>query len=155
MSAYGPATPAHLEYWLGQGLSAGRKRVLNWFADLSERMAEVSVDGKPAFVLREDLEDLVAARATDALRLLPVYDQWVMGPGTADPHVTPAARRALVSGGANVAIVGGVVAGLWTLKGDELKVDWFNKKSAPAKSSVADEVKRLGRILDRPIHSDA
>jgi hypothetical protein len=154
LSAYGPATPGHLEYWLGQGLSAGRKRVLTWFANLSERMAEVSVDGKPAFVLREDVDALLAARAISALRLLPVYDQWVMGPGTADPHVTPAARRALISGGANIAGVGGVVAGTWTLKRDVLKVDWFNKKSAPSPSQLADEVKSVGRILGRPIHSD-
>jgi hypothetical protein len=154
LSAYGPATPAHLEYWLGQGLSAGRKRVLSWFANLSDRMAEVSVDGKPAFVLCEDVEVLLGARANSTLRLLPVYDQWVMGPGTADAHVTPVARRGLVSGGANVAIIGGVVAGTWTLKGDDLTVDWFNKKSAPAGSALADEVKRLGRILDRPIHAD-
>ena len=87
----------------------------------------------------------------DAVRLLPVYDQWVMGPGTADPHVTPAARRALISGGANVAIVGGVVAGTWTLKNDELKVEWFDEKKAPAAAVVADEVARIGRILGRRI----
>ncbi len=151
LSAYGPATTDHLEYWLAQGLSAGRKRVLNWFAGLSDRMAEVSVDGKPAYVLGEDLDSLLAARASDAVRLLPVYDQWVMGPGTADPHVTPVARRALISGGANVAIVGGIVAGTWTLKGDELNVAWFDKKKAPPAAVVADEVARLGRILGSTI----
>ena len=35
--------------------------------------------------------------ATTAMRLLPGYDQWVLGPGTADAHVVPPARRTLVS----------------------------------------------------------
>lgn len=151
LSAYGPATGAHLEYWLAQGLSAGRKRVHSWWSSLADRMAEVSVDGKSAHILREDLDALLAARANDAARLLPVYDQWVMGPGTADTHVTPADRRALISGGANVAIVSGVVAGTWDLKGDRLKVEWFDEKKAPAKSAVANEVARLGKVLGRTL----
>jgi hypothetical protein len=151
LAAYGPATPAHLHYWLGEGLAAGRKRVQDWFKSQADRMAEVSVDGKPAYVLRGDLDDLLAARASDAVRLLPVYDQWVMGPGTADPHVTPASRRGLVTRGSNIAIIGGVVAGVWTLKGDVLKVEWFDKKKAPAEAVVAAEVERVGRILGRTI----
>jgi hypothetical protein len=154
LSAYGPAAAAHLEYWLAQGLSAGRKRVLTWWASISDRMAEVLVDGKSAYVLREDVDGLLNARPNDAVRLLPVYDQWVMGPGTADPHVTPVARRALVSSGANVAIVSGVVAGTWSLKGDALRVEWFDKKKAPASAALANEVERIGKILGRTIHLD-
>lgn len=153
LSAYGPATPAHLEYWLAQGLSAGRKRVLNWWASLADRMAEVSLDGKSAYLLREDLGSLLAVRPNEALRLLPVYDQWVMGPGTADAHVTPAARRALISSGANFAIVSGVVAGTWDLKGDLLKVEWFDKKKAPPSAALAGEIERVGRVLGRKIHA--
>lgn len=153
LSAYGPATAAHLEYWLAEGLSAGRKRVLSWWASLADRMAEVSVDGKSAYVLREDLDGLLAARPNDAVRLLPVYDQWVMGPGTADVQVTPAAGRALVSSGANVTIVSGVVAGTWTLKGDALKVEWFDKKKAPVSAALANEVERAGKVLGRNIHA--
>jgi 4-carboxymuconolactone decarboxylase len=33
----------------------------------------------------------------DCRRLLPGYDRWVLGPGTADAHVVPPARRRLVS----------------------------------------------------------
>ena len=98
---YGPATPDHVRYWLGEGLGAGRKRIRSWIAGLGDRIAEVDVDGEPGYVLREDLEDLVATPATSAVRLLPGYDQWVLGPGTADAHVVPPARRRLVSRQAN------------------------------------------------------
>ena len=150
-SAYGPATLDHLQYWLGAGLSAGRKRINGWFKDLGSRLAEVEVEGELAVVLSADVDELLAARSTAAVRLLPAYDQWVMGPGTADAHVVPNARRAVVSGGANIAVVGGVVAGTWALKGDVLGVDWFEPSKAPASRAVADEVARLDRVLGRPV----
>jgi hypothetical protein len=156
LSTYGPATLDHLQYWLGAGLSAGRKRINDWFAGLGAggRLAEVEVGGELAVVLREDVDELLAARSTAAVRLLPAYDQWVMGPGTADPKVVPVARRALVSSGANVALVGGVVAGTWTLKGDVVGIDWFEPRKAGASAAVADEIKRLGRVLGRPVSAD-
>ena len=46
----------------------------------------VDIEGETAFVLREHLEDLAATSPTTAIRLLPGYDQWILGPGTADPH---------------------------------------------------------------------
>ena len=95
--AYGPATPDHVRYWLGNGLGAGRKRIQSWIAGLGDRLAVVDIDGQSAYVLREDLEELATAPTTTAVRLLPRYDQWVLGPGTADAHVVPPARRTLVS----------------------------------------------------------
>ena len=150
-SAYGPATPAHLQHWLGEGLSAGRKRVSGWFEGLRGRLAEVSVEGTPAFIRQEHLGALMKAKQADTVRLLPAYDQWLMGAGTNDPHVVPAAKRALVSGGRNVVIVGGVVAGIWALKGDDLKIDWFKARGAPTGGVVTDEIDRVARILGRPI----
>jgi hypothetical protein len=102
-------------------------------------------------VLREDLEDLAATPPTAAIRLLPGYDQWVLGPGTADPHVVPQARRALVSRQANIVIDGGVVSGTWTLTDDNVAVDWFAQGGPPRKDGLADEVERLAAILDLPL----
>ena len=45
--AYGPATPDHLRYWLGEGLARSRKRILSWFAASGDRLAAVDVDGHP------------------------------------------------------------------------------------------------------------
>jgi hypothetical protein len=151
--AYGPATPDRVRYWLGEGLGAGRKRIQSWIAGLGDRLAPVDVDGEPAYVLREDLEGLAATTATTATRLLPGYDQWVLGPGTADAHVVPPARRALVSRQASIVIVGGVVSGTWSLTADQVVVDWFAEAAPPAQDAVAAEVARLGAILDRPLRS--
>jgi hypothetical protein len=153
LRAYGPATPDHLRYWLGEGLGAGRKRIQSWIAGIGERLAAVDIDGEPAHVLRADLEDLAATRATTAVRLLPGYDQWVLGPGTADPHVVPPARRKLVSRGANLVIVGGVVSGTWSLTDDQVITAWFAEAGAPAREALTEEVARLATILGRPLQS--
>jgi hypothetical protein len=146
--AYGPATAQHLNYWLGEGLGAGRKRIRSWLAAVGDRLATVDVDGEPAHVLAEDLDDLAATPASTAVRLLPGYDQWVLGPGTADTHVVPPARRRLVSRQANLVIAGGVVSGTWSLDGDQLVADWFAEAGPPPRDALAAEVERL---LGRPL----
>jgi hypothetical protein len=151
LRAYGPATPDHLDYWLAKGLSAGRKRIEGWLARLGERLVEVEVDGQPNYVFREDLDDLAATPPSKAVRLLPVYDQWVLGPGTADPHVVPPAHRSLVSRGANIVVVGGVVSGTWSLDEDELEIAWFAGAGSPSKAALDAEIDRLAGILDRSL----
>jgi len=149
--AYGPATPDHVRYWLGEGLGAGRKRVQSWIAGLGDRLVAVDIDREPAYVLREHLEELAATPATAAVRLLPGYDQWVLGPGTADVHIVPPAKRTLVSRGANIVVAGGAVSGTWSLTGDQVVVAWFAESGPPAREALAEEVARLAAILGRPL----
>ena len=149
--AYGPATAGHVRYWLGEGLGAGRKRIRSWIAGFGDRLAAVDIDGEPAHILRDDLEALAATPVTTAVRLLPAYDQWVLGPGTADPHVVPPARRKLVSGKGNLVIAGGVVSGTWSVTRDQIVIAWFTEAGPPARDTLAEEVARLATILDRPL----
>jgi hypothetical protein len=153
LAAYGPAPAANVHYWLGAGLGVARRRIIGWMTQMGDRLVEIDIDGEPALVLREHMGELLATAEAPIVRLLPGIDQWVMGPGTADAHVTPAARRALISGGANFAIVSGVVAGTWDLKGDLIRVEWFDKKKAPPSAALAAEVERVGRVLGRKIHA--
>jgi hypothetical protein len=151
--AYGPATPAHVQYWLGEGLGAGRKRIQSWIAAFGDRLAAVDIHGDAAYILREDLDDVATTPASTAVRLLPGYDQWVLGPGTADAHVVPPARRQLVSRHANLVLVGGVVSGTWALSGDQIVTTWFAEAGPPPHESLAEEVARLATILARPLQS--
>ena len=151
--AYGPATPDHVHYWLGQGLGVRRKRIEAWIAGFGDCLAAVDIDEEPAYVLREDLEELAATPASTVVRLLPGYDQWVLGPGTADAHVVPPARRTLVSRGANIVIVGGVVSGTWSLADEQVVTAWFAEAVPPVREALAEEVARLATILDRPLLS--
>jgi Winged helix DNA-binding domain len=148
---YGPATPEHVHHWLGEGLGAGRKRICSWIAGLDDGLAEVDVDGKPAYVLRTDLEDLVETPPTSAVRLLPGYDQWVLGPGTSDPNVVPPARRPLVSRRANLVVAGGVVSGTWSVTDEEVAITWFAEAGPPPEDALAEEVARLATIVGRSL----
>jgi hypothetical protein len=79
--------------------------------------------------------------------LLPAYDQWVLGPGTADARVVPPAERTAISRGANIVIAGGVVSGTWSLSGGEVAVTWFRDAGTPMRDALAEETARLGAIL--------
>ena len=149
---YGPATPDHLRYWLGNGLGAGRKRIHGWIAGISDRLAAVDIENDAAYVMADDLDALAATPRTTSVRLLPAYDQWVLGPGTADTHVVPPSQRQLVTRGANLVILGGVVSGTWSLRDDRVSIDWF-AGSPPPGTALDDELARLATILGRPIES--
>ena len=146
LRAYGPATLDHLHYWLGNGLSAGRKRLDSWVSGLGDRLVAVDVQGTTTFVVREDVDSLVASRPSDAVRFLPGHDQWVMGPGTKDVQVTPPSRRDAMTRKANPVVVGGVVRGTWARKGDELAVTWLDEQRRPDRA-IEQEAARLAGIL--------
>ena len=150
LATYGPATRDHLHYWLGSGLSAGRRRLDGWIDGLGDRLVPVDVEGTTAYVLAEDVGSLAASRPSEAVRFLPGHDQWVMGPGTKDVHVTPAPRRELVTRKANPVVLGGVVCGTWARRADEVAVTWLDERPPPV-VALEEEVQRLARFLDRDL----
>jgi hypothetical protein len=143
--SYGPATIDRVHYWLGNGLSAGRRRLDRWIASLGDALVPVDVDGTTAYVMREDVESLTAATPSDAVRLLPGHDQWVMGAGTKDVRVVPPNLREAMTRKANPVIVGGVVRGTWARKRDELMVTWPDGTAPTA--AIEEEATRLGDLL--------
>jgi hypothetical protein len=147
---YGPATLDQLHYWLGDGLSAGRRRIERWFSELGDRLVAVDVERTVAYVLREDVDVLDASRPSEAVRFLPGHDQWVIGPGTKDVHVTPSSRRDLMTRKANPVILGGVVCGTWARKGDELTVTWLDERRRPDEA-IEQESVRLVDLLGRDL----
>jgi hypothetical protein len=150
LAAYGPATRSTLHYWLAEGLSAGRRRVQVWTDQvLQDAAVEVDLDGEPALLLREHVAEVEAAEPTDAVTLLGGHDQWVLGPGTADTRVVPAARRAAVTRGAALVLRGGVVAGTWTAGADALDVTWFAESGRAPRAALEAEAGRLAALLNR------
>jgi len=154
LKAYGPATADRFGFWIGSG-RVGKRRIGDWFKALGPRLAEVDIEGERAYVLAEDLDDLASTKPTRAVRLLPGFDQFVMGPGTGDGHVVPARRRTAVSKQAGwispVVLAGGVVRGTWGLAGDRLQVAWFKEAGAVRRAALRSEVERLSTILEREL----
>jgi len=148
---YGPAAPDRVQEWLGPGLGVKRKVIAGWLAGLGDRLVTVTVEGEPALVLHDDLEELEASRPSTAVRLLPGRDPWVMGPGTHDFHVVSPTRREPVSRSANLVVARGVVAGTWTIREARLNVTWFEESGRFPRAALADECARLSSFLDRPL----
>lgn len=153
LGAYGPATRQNLAYWLSEGLSVPRQRLLRWVADLGEEVTEVSVDGVEAYALTADLEEMNTAEPSDTVRLLPGFDPWVMGPGTADARIVAAGRRALATRGANLVVWRGVVSGTWRVQGREVAVSWFDEAGSMPAVALEDEVRRLASIRRQDLYT--
>jgi hypothetical protein len=156
LGAHGPATVEAFGNWLSGGWF-GKRQLRAWFGRLGDDLAEVDVDGERAHVLAEHLDELAATKPTTAVRLLPGFDQYVLGPGTKDGHVVPAERRADVSRQAGwispVVVAGGVVRGTWELDGDRVRIDWFAELGRPPRTALKAEVTRLSSILGRELSS--
>ena len=91
------------------------------------------------------------------MRLLPGFDQYVLGPGTDDGHVVPPARRTAVSKQsgwiAPVVVAGGAVCGTWELDGGDVRITWFSEAGRLPRSALDAEVARLSAILDRSLRA--
>ena len=105
------------------------------------------IDGEDLLLFGDDVDDLISTAVPPTVRLLPAADPWVMGPGTADPHVVPLAHRQTVTRGANLVLACGVVAGTWTRKGDTLTVAWLEGADPPDLNLLGEEVARLAAVL--------
>ena len=156
LRAYGPATMTNFRNWLSRGRVSARQ-IRTWFSAVGDQLAQIDVDGERAYVLSEDLDEIASTRPTAAVRLLPGFDQYVLGPGTEDSHVLPTKRRTAVSKQsgwiAPIVVAGGVVRGTWDIDGESVNVGWFKEAGKPPRMPIADEVARLSTILGRPLRT--
>jgi hypothetical protein len=154
LAAYGPTTARGFGRWLASGRTPQRT-LTGWFHGLGDRLAEVEVDGERAYVLAKDLDALASAEPCATVRLLPGFDQYVLGPRTEDPHIIAPKRRSAVSRQAGwiapVVVAGGIVAGTWDLDGDEARIAWFKEAGRPPRRALEAEVRRFASLLDREL----
>jgi hypothetical protein len=154
LGVYGPATVQNFRSWLSRG-RIHLKQLRAWFSVAADRLSEVEVGGERAYILAADLDELVSSKPTSAVRLLPGFDQYVLGPGTDDGHVVAMRRRRAVSlqSGwiAPVVVGGGTVRGTWQLTDDRVAIAWFKEAGAAPRAALQAEVKRLSTIVGRSL----
>ena len=146
LSAYGPAARDRVHHWLGDGLSAGKKRIDGWLAALGDRVVELDVDGDTVLCLADHRDEIAATVAVPSVRLLPGFDQWVAGAGTDDVRIVPAAERTVITRGANLVVVDGRVAGTWARGKGSVEVTWFPGAERGLESALDAEIARLGDL---------
>lgn len=112
------------------------------------------MDGRPAFARAADVDEIAATRPSEVVRLLPGFDQFLLGPGTADTTILDAVRRPAVSRAAGwispVVVAGGRVAGTWEVSGPVLAVVLF-EEAAVAADALAAEAARIAAILGQSL----
>ena len=153
LSAYGPASADHLQYWLGDGLSAGRKRIAGWIARmLEDEIVTIDVEGDELLCHADHVDELASEPASGVMHLLPGLDPWLLGAGTADVHIVPPDRRGEITRGANPVLIDGRVEGTWKITEDLLTVTTHG--GALSRDTLEIARGRLAEVLGREIHSD-
>lgn len=147
LGAFGPAPIEAFDAWLVRGASK-RRALRGWFEELGDELAVVDVEGTSALAAAADVEEIAATPPSTAVRLLPAFDQYVLGPGTADARIVPPARRKLVSRAAGwiapvVLAGGGRVAGTWEQDGDRLAVSLFPDAEPVPAGALEAEAERV------------
>jgi Winged helix DNA-binding domain len=148
LGAYGPATPASFDDWLLRGATpkGGLRR---WFAQLTAagRLVTVSVEGEPLQARAEDVDEMRGTAPDTTVRLLPAFDQYVLGPGTRDTRVLAAERRRDVSRAAGwiapVVVRGGRVIGTWEIADGVVRVTIFSNEWPVDEAAIGTEAGHL------------
>jgi hypothetical protein len=153
LQTYGPATPGDFGvWWNGGGTTFGKKM----FAALGDEVVTVDVEGRQATALRTTLDAMAEAKAEPSVRLLPMFDVYVLTHGRnlepllAREHKGQVFRPAAwVSA---VVLVDGKIEGVWeheTRKDRTLvKVRLFAMPVEQVRQGLEAEAERLARFLD-------
>jgi hypothetical protein len=120
LAAHGPSEPADLAVWSGLTLSEARR---SWRA-IADRLVEVQTSGRTRWRLRS--ADPAAARRT--VRLLPAFDEYILGWSDRGMSVPAEHRKSINRGGGwirPVLLVDGRALGTWSSTGtpDALNVE--------------------------------
>jgi hypothetical protein len=100
---------------------------------MGDALTEVEVDGRPALMLTEHVDELAGTPAGKGkgkgVRLLGGFDQYILGPGTNDETLLPKEHRAAVSRTSGwispIVVVDGRVVGVWEIVDHEIVVSPF------------------------------
>jgi hypothetical protein len=150
LAAYGPAGPEDFNRWIARG-ALKKAGVRQWFADLGDALTEVDVEGEKRWIRTEDADNLEAATRSTMTRLLPGFDQYILGVGTDDTTIIAAGHRGDVSRTSGwispVVVHGGRVVGVWEADEHSVSVNLFPDSGTVPKDAIRAEVDHLGPLL--------
>jgi Winged helix DNA-binding domain len=150
LRVYGPGSREDLARWWG--ISPGRAR--KPLEALGDELVQVSVEGRPAFALKEDAKALEGAKPDRRARLLPGFDPHVVGffprEGLVEPEFK--ARVSRTAGWISpVVVAGGKPLGVWKHElrtgTMEITVEPFGKLAAARFRELSTDAERLAAAL--------
>jgi Winged helix DNA-binding domain len=145
LATYGPALPEDLASW--SGLRAGEVR--RAWELVAGRLTEVETGG----VTRWRLKGRRVEAAPDLVRLLPMFDAYVLAWRSRDLVLAERHRRRVIPGGGMIhqaVVTDGVIGGTWsaTVRGERLQVSIqpFARPDPAIRRALAAEAEDLGRF---------
>jgi hypothetical protein len=156
LSTYGPATPRDFCFWWDGGGRTFGKRMFDLLADEVET---VEVEGWQAIALRSTVEAMATAKVSHSMRLLPMFDVYVLAQSRNIEPVLAAEHKGKVFRPAAwvsaVVLVNGRIEGVWeyeTWKERTLvKVRMFNPPPEEVHQGIEAEVQRLASFLNTSV----
>jgi|HubBroStandDraft_1064217.scaffolds.fasta_scaffold08196_4 hypothetical protein len=153
LAAYGPATYHDLARWWGGG--GGVTAARRWIASLGEEVSPVEVDGAQAWMLAAHVPEVRELSPIRSVRLLPGFDQYVIGASCHAEHLLPGdfRRRVYRPQGwiSPVLLVNGRMEGIWRheIKGSrvEIVIEPFVKAPVWVRRAAGQEAERLAAFL--------
>jgi hypothetical protein len=152
LAAFGPATADDFaRWWGGGGIAALRK----WIVELGSEAEEVDVEGRRAWMLAADARRAGALKPAHSVRLLPAFDQYVVGASRHAQNLMAGGTRAQVYRAQGwlspVLLADGVMLGVWRheIKGSrvEVSIQPFRRVAPWVRSGAAEEAERLASFL--------
>jgi hypothetical protein len=152
LGAYGPATDHDLARWWGGG---GVANAREWIAALGDEVTPVDLEGSKAWMLAADARELGDFEPAKSARLLPGFDQYVVGASRHAERLLPAGQRSRVyrpQGWISpVLLVNGRMEGTWRheLQGSrvEVAVQPFAPIAPWARRGAEEEAERLAEFF--------
>ncbi|HWC95791.1 MAG TPA: winged helix DNA-binding domain-containing protein [Candidatus Sulfopaludibacter sp.] len=155
LAAYAPATVHDLARWWSGGVSEARQ----WIDSLGNEVSPVDVEGMQSWMLTGDLREACDLAPKGSVRLLPGFDQYVVGASWHAANLLPGDLRARVyrpQGWISpVLLVNGMIHGVWrhAVTGGRLEVtiEPFVPLFTRLRRAIAAEAERLAAFLNKPL----
>jgi uncharacterized protein YcaQ len=159
LAGYGPASTDEVARWWGALSPAQTEAVIR---SLGDEVVMLDVEGTHAWVLAEDEKAVASAEPTRTVRLLPGFDQYVIGSTKHSDRLMPGGFRDRVHRQAGwvspVLAVDGRIEGVWkhatTTKRVAVVVEPFARQPAWVRKGAEAEAARLAAFLGRPLSFD-
>lgn len=153
LTAYGPATFHDLaRWWTGGGIATARQ----WIASLGDDISPVDLEGLQGWTLSSHVRGLRDLPLTRSVRLLPAFDQYVVGASFHAEQLLPGIPRGRVyrpQGWISpVLLVNGRMDGTWRheIRGSriEIAIEPFGTCPSWVRRAAGEEADRLAAFLD-------
>ncbi|HET9671814.1 MAG TPA: crosslink repair DNA glycosylase YcaQ family protein, partial [Actinomycetota bacterium] len=136
--------------------ASGARRMMR---DLGDEVVEVDVEGTPAWAATSVVRKIVRHEPSRAVRLLPGFDQYVIGSTKHSSRLMPGDHRGRIHRQAGwvsaVLTVDGMLEGVWSSqrKGPRVRltIEPFRKQPGWVRRGAETEAERLAAHLDRDL----